>query len=135
MTNATSTPTVRRLERGDGPIGGVAAGMADYFDVDPTLIRLGLVAGTLIGGPVIPICYLAAWIIIPRSDVPVAPPIGTAPTPPPPPTATTQATDTVVTDDTVATDTVMTDDTDTVVSDDTGTDAETDGAETDEVTS
>ena len=85
MENANPTPPVRRLERGDGPIGGVAAGLADYFNVDVTLIRLGLAAGTLLGGPVVPICYLAAWAIIPRRDqVPIVPLEGQAPPPPVP---------------------------------------------------
>jgi phage shock protein PspC (stress-responsive transcriptional regulator) len=91
--NPTPTPTpARRLERGDGPLGGVAAGLATYFEVDPTLVRLGLVATTLIGGPTIPIAYLAAWVIIPRPESatvtaePVAspPPAPPAPVPPAP---------------------------------------------------
>jgi phage shock protein PspC (stress-responsive transcriptional regulator) len=85
MEHVNPTPPVRRLERGDGPIGGVAAGLADYFNLDVTLIRLGLVAGTLLGGPVVPICYLAAWAIIPRhGQVPIVPLEGQAPPPPVP---------------------------------------------------
>ena len=65
---------VRRLYRTESPIGGVAAGLADYFTVDPVLVRLGLVAGTLIGGPIVPIGYIAAWVIIPQANpAPVAP--------------------------------------------------------------
>ncbi|MGI9613807.1 MAG: PspC domain-containing protein [Acidimicrobiales bacterium] len=86
-------PTVRRLERGDGPIGGVAAGLADYFNVDPTVVRLGIVATTLISGPVIPVCYVASWIIIPRSEsVPMAPAAFPATAPPPPPPSAPPAT-------------------------------------------
>jgi phage shock protein PspC (stress-responsive transcriptional regulator) len=86
MTNATPTPNVRRLERGDGPVGGVAAGLADYLDTDPTLIRLGLVLTTFVAGPVIPACYVAAWLIMPSSgDVPAVPQWGPVPNPPPPP--------------------------------------------------
>ncbi len=91
MEQTTVTPT-RRLERGDGPLGGVAAGLADYFSVDVTLVRLGLVATTLLGGPAIPIAYIAGWIIIPSADgPPPAPTASTAPAapwttaPPPPP--------------------------------------------------
>ena len=91
MEQATVT-TNRRLVRGNGPLGGVAAGMADYFGIDPTIVRLGLVATTLLGGPTIPIAYLAAWIIIPDgaegsgASAPMAP-TNTWPTPPPPPPA------------------------------------------------
>lgn len=68
---------VRRLYRTEGPVGGVAAGLADYFNVDPVLVRLGLVAGTLIGGPIVPIGYIAAWVIIPQANpAPVAPIMG-----------------------------------------------------------
>ena len=39
------------INRRDAKIMGVAAGLADYTGVDPLLIRLGLVALTLITGP------------------------------------------------------------------------------------
>jgi phage shock protein PspC (stress-responsive transcriptional regulator) len=56
-----------RLERGgDGRmVGGVAVGLADYFDVDPTLVRIGFVALTFLGGLAIPL-YLAGWLLIPE---------------------------------------------------------------------
>jgi phage shock protein PspC (stress-responsive transcriptional regulator) len=85
-TGSTPPPapqTVRRLYRTDGPVSGVSAGLADYLNIDVTFVRLGLVAGTLIGGPIVPIGYVAAWAIIPQSDpVPVAPIM--APNPPAP---------------------------------------------------
>lgn len=83
--------TNRRLQRGDGPLTGVAAGMADYFGIDPVIVRLGLVATTILGGPTVPVVYLAAWLIIPAADAgpeaPVAPsaPWATAPPPAPAP--------------------------------------------------
>ena len=56
-----------RLERGgDGRmVGGVAIGLADYFDVDPTLVRIGFVALTFLGGLAVPL-YLAGWLLIPE---------------------------------------------------------------------
>lgn len=88
MEQATVT-TNRRLERGNGPLAGVAAGMADYFGIDPTIVRLGLVATTVLGGPTVPIVYLAAWLIIPAAEAPVAAPVDPAApwatTPPPQP--------------------------------------------------
>ena len=56
-----------RLERGGRGrmVGGVAVGLADYFDVDPTLVRIGFVALTFLGGLAIPL-YLAGWLLIPE---------------------------------------------------------------------
>ena len=39
------------INRGDAKVMGVAAGIADYTGVDPTIVRLGLVALTLLAGP------------------------------------------------------------------------------------
>ena len=43
--------------RQDGKILGVAAGLADYTGVDPLLVRLGIVAATLIAGPLVILFY------------------------------------------------------------------------------
>jgi phage shock protein C len=47
-------------------IGGVCGGIAEYLDVDPTVVRLITVVVALFTA-VIPalFCYLLAWIIIP----------------------------------------------------------------------
>lgn len=46
-------------------LGGVCGGLAESWRIDPTLVRLGLVALTfLTGGLAIPV-YLAAWILLP----------------------------------------------------------------------
>ena len=45
-------------------IGGVAAGLADYLDVDPTLVRIGFVALAFLGGLAVPL-YIAGWVLIP----------------------------------------------------------------------
>jgi phage shock protein PspC (stress-responsive transcriptional regulator) len=42
----------------------VCAGLADFFDIDPTLVRLGFVILGLIGGLAVPL-YLAGWLLIP----------------------------------------------------------------------
>ena len=49
-------------------IGGVCGGMAEYFEVDPTLIRLAAVVFLLIGGSGI-LAYILAWIIIPERPI------------------------------------------------------------------
>jgi len=51
--------------RDDAMVGGVAAGLADYFDVDVTLVRLIWVLLIFSGGVGIP-AYIIAWIIVPQ---------------------------------------------------------------------
>jgi phage shock protein C len=45
----------------DRKIAGVCAGVADYFDIDPTLIRIIWALSTLIPGPNI-LAYIIIWI-------------------------------------------------------------------------
>ena len=45
----------------DKKLCGVCAGIAEYFEIDPTLVRLGWVAFTLLGGSGI-IAYIVAAI-------------------------------------------------------------------------
>ncbi len=52
-------------------LAGVAAGLADYFDIDPTLVRIGFVALALLGGLAVPV-YLAGWLLIPEEDTDVS---------------------------------------------------------------
>ena len=46
-------------------VAGVAGGLADYFDVDPTIVRIGFVALAFLGGLAVPL-YLAGWLLIPE---------------------------------------------------------------------
>jgi phage shock protein PspC (stress-responsive transcriptional regulator) len=57
---------VRRLVRPtDGRwLGGVAAGLGRYFDVNPLVYRIAFAALALVGGTGI-LLYLAAWLVIP----------------------------------------------------------------------
>ena len=59
----------KRLYRSkkDKVIGGVCGGIAEYLEVDPTLIRLIWIFGILAWGAGI-LAYLIAWIIIPESS-------------------------------------------------------------------
>lgn len=59
-------PELRR-SRTDRILGGVAAGIARYFGVDPILIRLGFVLLTIAGGSGV-LIYLIAWVIIPEAE-------------------------------------------------------------------
>ena len=51
------------VNRRDAKIMGVAAGLSDYTDVDPLLIRLGFVAALLITGPVAILFYLLTGLL------------------------------------------------------------------------
>ena len=46
-------------------VAGVCGGIAEYFDIDPTLVRLLTLLFILLGGAGV-ITYLIAWIIIPK---------------------------------------------------------------------
>jgi len=48
-------------------LGGVCAGLAEYFGVDVVLVRLILIALILAWGGGL-LLYLLAWIIIPREE-------------------------------------------------------------------
>ena len=47
-------------------IEGVCAGIAEYFHLDPTLVRLGFVAFSCLGGSGL-LIYIIAAIIMPRN--------------------------------------------------------------------
>ena len=68
---------VRRLPRvrAEGRIAGVCAGIANYFDVDPVLVRaawvvFSIVPGAIIGGV---IAYVLAWLVMPEATDAAAP--------------------------------------------------------------
>jgi phage shock protein C len=46
-------------------LGGVAAGLAEYFDVDPTIVRLVFVLSIFAGGAGF-IAYIIMWIVVPQ---------------------------------------------------------------------
>lgn len=60
----------KRLYRSkrDVMLGGVAAGLAEYFNLDPTIVRLlfVLLAFMTAGIPMIPI-YVILWIVVPQN--------------------------------------------------------------------
>ncbi|MDO8535765.1 MAG: PspC domain-containing protein [Candidatus Omnitrophota bacterium] len=53
------------LSDADRKIGGVCGGLAEYFNIDSTFVRLLFVLGGLLGGLTV-IAYVALWIISPR---------------------------------------------------------------------
>lgn len=44
--------------------GGVCAGLAKYFELDPTLVRLGMAVLMVLGGGIL--IYIIAWVIVPE---------------------------------------------------------------------
>lgn len=65
----------RRLTRSvrDCKIAGVCGGLAEYWDVDPTIVRLVWVLLVIFPVPLVPafLAYFVAWIVIPKADFPV----------------------------------------------------------------
>ena len=49
-------------------IGGVAGGLANYFDIDPTIVRVLFVITIFIGGGGI-LAYIILWIVVPEDPV------------------------------------------------------------------
>jgi phage shock protein C len=49
-------------------IAGVCAGIAEYFDIDPSLVRI-LTAALLPAGGASLLFYIVAWIIVPQQPV------------------------------------------------------------------
>lgn len=47
-------------------IDGVCAGVAEYFNIDPTLVRIGLVLFSAMGGAGI-LAYIIMAIVMPRN--------------------------------------------------------------------
>ena len=47
-------------------IGGVCGGMAEYFNIDPTIVRLVWIILLFISLGTAILAYIIAWIIIPR---------------------------------------------------------------------
>lgn len=56
----------KRLQRSrtEKMIGGVCGGLAEYFNVDPTLLRILWVIVTLAGGAGL-LLYIILWVIMP----------------------------------------------------------------------
>jgi phage shock protein C len=66
---ATPRFTLRR-SRSDRMLGGVCGGLAESLGADPALLRVLLVALTLITGGAAAVVYLAAWALAPDDDRP-----------------------------------------------------------------
>ncbi|HZD66963.1 MAG TPA: PspC domain-containing protein [Acidimicrobiales bacterium] len=63
-TGSDEAPALRR-PLGGRLVAGVAAGVADWLDLDLLLVRLAFVVLACLGGAAVPI-YVAAWLLIPE---------------------------------------------------------------------
>jgi phage shock protein PspC (stress-responsive transcriptional regulator) len=61
--NLHSTRSLRRSR--DGMLGGVASGVATYFDVKPAYVRSAFAVLSVLGGGGLAL-YLAGWALIPE---------------------------------------------------------------------
>jgi phage shock protein C len=61
-------PPYKRLTRTswDSPISGVCGGLARYFGVDPTLVRVLAVLAAVVTFPAGLIAYAVAWAVMPK---------------------------------------------------------------------
>lgn len=52
----------------EGKIGGVAAGFADYFELDVTLVRVAMILAIFLAKcvPVV-LIYIIFWIVLPKT--------------------------------------------------------------------
>lgn len=64
-------PNQRRLFRNpnDKMLGGVCSGIANYFDIDPVIVRLIMVV-LFLGAGIGLLAYIIAWIVIPYPKTP-----------------------------------------------------------------
>jgi len=62
----------RKLHKSpDKKIAGVAAGIAEYFNIDPTLVRIAFVVGTIASGGPFLIAYVILAMLMPKPETPV----------------------------------------------------------------
>ena len=72
-TQAPAPPRRLYRSRDDRVIGGVCGGIAQYFNIDPVLVRVGAVALAFLGGAGL-LAYLAAVLLIPNEGEDGQPP-------------------------------------------------------------
>lgn len=63
MTDTTYKPLTRSVT--NTMLAGVCAGLGDYLNIDPTVVRLLFVLGFFLTGPGIFIAYLIMAVVVP----------------------------------------------------------------------
>lgn len=70
MTENAPVQTTRTLRRSrtDRMLGGVCGGIAEQIGVDAAILRIALVAATVLGFGAGAVIYLACWLLMPEAD-------------------------------------------------------------------
>jgi phage shock protein C len=55
----------KKLVKGEKKLFGVCSGLANYFDLDPTLVRVGFVMAVVLGGTGI-LAYIILAVVMPE---------------------------------------------------------------------
>jgi phage shock protein C len=66
--STTSSRFTLRRSRTDRMLSGVCGGVAEALKIDVNLVRLGLVALTVLGAGSGALLYVAAWVLIPEGE-------------------------------------------------------------------
>src|SRR5258708_37821447 len=78
MASTTGGPKKLMRSSTNKKLGGVCAGLAEYFDMDPTLVRVLWLLVVLCGGTGI-LLYVILWIVLPLAPLQVAGSLSGAP--------------------------------------------------------
>jgi phage shock protein C len=62
MTRRLMRSTHERL------LSGVSGGLGDFFDIDPTLIRIGWVLAAILTHGAVFLLYLVCWLLMPTQE-------------------------------------------------------------------
>lgn len=64
-----TTPPYKKLYRSrkERMIAGVCGGLAEYFAIDPTWVRIIFILFFLVGGAAL-LIYLVLWLLVPSAD-------------------------------------------------------------------
>lgn len=72
MASVTGGPRKLMRSSTDRKIAGVCGGVAEYFDVDPTIVRVVWLLVVLCGGTGL-LLYVILWIVLPLAPLPLPP--------------------------------------------------------------
>ncbi|RUR14874.1 PspC domain-containing protein [Legionella septentrionalis] len=68
MTKPVQTYKKLYRSRKDKMIAGVCGGLAEYFNMDPTLMRLIFIVFLLLGGCAF-LVYIIMWLVVPKEPM------------------------------------------------------------------
>jgi len=64
--NTDKTPKKLYRKKDDVMIAGVCSGIAEYFNIDPSIVRIITVVAGIVLFPIVPIAYIVLAIILPK---------------------------------------------------------------------